>query len=121
MFIRKFKNYFFIILLFGLLKLNLAFADDSFDQNPFQHLQKTDTLKIDLQEAILTALEHNPSLSIQRLQPKIAKSFVKEQGGIYVNELKISDVNMNIGEKDLIDNQIMLQRGKKSFCRVVAK
>jgi outer membrane protein TolC len=63
--------------------INIAFADDPSVQNPFPQLQKTDTLKIDLQEAILTALEHNPSLSIQRLAPKIAKTVVKEQGAIF--------------------------------------
>lgn len=44
-----------------------------------------------------------------------------EQGGIYVNEIKMTDVNMDIGEKDLVNGQIMLQRGKKSFCKVSIK
>lgn len=44
-----------------------------------------------------------------------------EQGGIYVNEIKITDVNMNIGEKDLVNGKLMLQRGKKSFCKVIFK
>ncbi|MDZ7264971.1 MAG: TolC family protein, partial [candidate division KSB1 bacterium] len=77
------KNLFAFIILIGLGGLNITFADDPSTQNPFQHLPKTDTLKIDLQEAILTALEHNPSLSIQRLQPKIAQTVVKEQGAIF--------------------------------------
>lgn len=81
--IRILKIAFIFISSFGLTVLNLAFANDPSDQNPFQQLQKSDTLKIDLQEAILTALEHNPSLSIQRLQPKIAKTIVKEQGAIF--------------------------------------
>lgn len=96
MFVRSKKFRFVFIILFSLSGLNIVFADDPSEQNPFQQLQKTDTLKIDIQEAILTALEHNPSLSIQRLQPKIAKTFVKEQGAIYdptisatVNKTKI--------------------------------
>lgn len=35
-----------------------------------------DTLRINLQDAILTALERNPDLSIQRLSPSIARSYV---------------------------------------------
>ena len=79
----KRKLFVFFIMLINLSGLTFAFADDPSDQNPFQQLQKRDTLKINLQEAILTALEHNPSLSIQRLQPKIAKTIVKEQGAIF--------------------------------------
>jgi tyrosyl-tRNA synthetase len=41
-----------------------------------------------------------------------------QQGGIYVNEQKISDMEMLVSEKETTDGQIMLQRGKKSFCRV---
>jgi tyrosyl-tRNA synthetase len=41
-----------------------------------------------------------------------------QQGGIYVNEIKVSDMDMVVGEKDIADGGIMLQRGKKSFCRV---
>ena len=37
-----------------------------------------DTLRIRLQDAVLTALERNPDLSIQRLEPAIAKSYVAE-------------------------------------------
>ncbi len=38
----------------------------------------------------MTALEHNPSLSIQRLAPKIARTFVKEQGAIFDPEISAS-------------------------------
>ena len=41
-----------------------------------------------------------------------------QQGGIYVNDDKITDIEMVIGEKDIIDGQIMLKRGKKNYCRV---
>ena len=37
-----------------------------------------DTLRIHLQDAVLTALERNPDMSIQRLNPSIAKSYVDE-------------------------------------------
>lgn len=41
-----------------------------------------------------------------------------QQGGVYINEQKVSDMEAVVGEKDVVDGQIMLQRGKKSFCRV---
>ncbi|HEX9970705.1 MAG TPA: TolC family protein, partial [bacterium] len=81
--VRSKKIQFVFIMLISLSGVSTLFADDPAEQNPFQQLPKTDTLKIDLQEAILTALEHNPSLSIQRLAPKIAKTVVKEQGAIF--------------------------------------
>ncbi|MDZ7332206.1 MAG: TolC family protein [candidate division KSB1 bacterium] len=76
-------NTIMLIMFSASLIFELALADDSGDQNPFQQLKSADTLKIDLREAILTALEHNPSLSIQRLTPKISQTVVKEQGAIY--------------------------------------
>ncbi|MCX7923184.1 MAG: tyrosine--tRNA ligase [Clostridia bacterium] len=41
-----------------------------------------------------------------------------QQGGVYVNEQKESDLEKVIGQADVVEGQIMLQRGKKSFCRV---
>jgi len=38
-----------------------------------------DTLRVTLQDAVLTALERNPDMSIQRLNPSIAKSYGDEQ------------------------------------------
>ncbi len=73
----------FILFISLMMQHEFVLADESIDQNPFQQLNVTDTLKIDLQEAILTALEHNPSLSIQRLTPKINRTVVKEQGAVY--------------------------------------
>lgn len=83
MFVRSKINLIIVIMLIHLSGFSIVFGGDPSEQNPFQQLQKSDTLKIDLQEAILTALEHNPSLSIQRLQPKIAKTAVKEQGAVF--------------------------------------
>jgi len=83
MFIRILKIQLIFILLSGLIGSELASGEEGNEQNLFHQLHQADTLKIDLQEAILTALEHNPSVSIQRLQPKIAKTWVKEQGAIY--------------------------------------
>jgi tyrosyl-tRNA synthetase len=41
-----------------------------------------------------------------------------EQGGVYLNDEKVSEIETIVGEKDIIDSQIILQRGKKNFCRV---
>ena len=51
---------------------------------------KTDTLSIHLQEAILMALERNPTVTIQRLSPEIAKTYSREQGAVFDPELLIS-------------------------------
>jgi len=44
-----------------------------------------------------------------------------QQGGMSVNGKKASDIDTTIGIEDVQDGHIMLQRGKKSFCRVVVK
>jgi tyrosyl-tRNA synthetase len=44
-----------------------------------------------------------------------------QQGGIYINDNKISDMEYVVNEKDVLDGQIILQRGKKNFCRVKLK
>ncbi len=44
-----------------------------------------------------------------------------EQGGISINNDKVSDVNLMITKEFLDDNFIILQRGKKQFLRVLFK
>ncbi len=44
-----------------------------------------------------------------------------QQGGVYVNEEKVTEIDRTISEKDAVDGAIMLQRGKKNFCRVKIK
>ncbi len=44
-----------------------------------------------------------------------------QQGGAAVNDTVITDVNYTVGQNDVDHNQIMLRRGKKSFCKVVIK
>ena len=51
---------------------------------------KKDTLAIRLQEAILMALEKNPTVTIQRLSPKIANTYSGEQASVYDPVLTIS-------------------------------
>ncbi|HNR66599.1 MAG TPA: TolC family protein [bacterium] len=47
--------------------------------NIFAHLSGGDTLWVTVQESILAALENNPSMAIQRLQPEIAETYAREQ------------------------------------------
>lgn len=44
-----------------------------------------------------------------------------EQGGVHVNEVKVASVDASMTNADLKDGYIMLQRGKKSFCRIMLK
>ncbi|MCR4434873.1 MAG: tyrosine--tRNA ligase [Clostridiales bacterium] len=41
-----------------------------------------------------------------------------QQGGIYLNDEKVSDVDLVVGEKHVQEGFIMLQKGKKNFCRI---
>jgi outer membrane protein TolC len=43
------------------------------------HSEKADTLRIRLHEAILMALEHNSTVTIQRLEPAVDRSYVREK------------------------------------------
>ena len=43
-----------------------------------------------------------------------------EQGGVLVNDIKVIDVHAVVTKTDLNDGSMMLQRGKKSYCRIVA-
>ena len=44
-----------------------------------------------------------------------------EQNGISLNQEKISSVNQIITDKDLTDNSLILQKGKKVFLKVIFK
>jgi len=59
-------------------------------QNPFQEIARGDTFQIALREAILTALEKNPVVMIQRLTPKIAETQVKEQRAVFDPQIALS-------------------------------
>jgi len=41
-----------------------------------------------------------------------------EQGGLYLNGEKTTDVDMIVNDKDIVKGSIMLQRGKKNYCLV---
>jgi outer membrane protein len=50
-------------------------------------IQTPDTLRIGLQEAVFMGLQNNPTVTIQRLDPKIMKTHVKEAGADFEPEL----------------------------------
>lgn len=41
-----------------------------------------------------------------------------QQGGVYINEEKILDIDSTLNQSFAKEGQILLQRGKKNFCRV---
>ena len=49
-----------------------------------------DTLALRLQEAILLALERNSTVTIQRLDPEIAKTYSREERAVFDPELSVS-------------------------------
>lgn len=44
-----------------------------------------------------------------------------EQGGVSVNDEKVTDVNLTLTENDLNDNEIIIKKGKKVYHKVVVK
>ena len=49
-----------------------------------------DTLALGLQQAILLALERNPTVAIQRLEPEIAETYSREEQAAFEPELTVS-------------------------------
>lgn len=62
---------------------------------------------------LLTLTELTPSKSEARR--------AVQQGGVMINGNKITDVNLTINESLIEDGHIILQKGKKNFCRVLTK
>ena len=57
-----------------------------------------------------------------RIQLATSKSEVKrllEQGGIYLNNLRVTEMSKTVSEKDIVDNALVLRKGKKSYMKVV--
>ncbi len=43
-----------------------------------------------------------------------------QQGGVSVNEVKIANIDHTVTQDDLVDGELMLQKGKKSFIKIKA-
>ncbi len=54
------------------------------------NVSAVDTLFITLREATLTAMERNPSISIERLNPEIAKTYLRAEGATFDPGLQFS-------------------------------
>ena len=44
-----------------------------------------------------------------------------EQGGIYLNDNRVEENPRIVTESDVIDNEMVLRRGKKNYMKVVVK
>lgn len=76
------------ILIYVLGSINELSADPFDREIPASvEIQTHDTLRIGLQEAILLGLKNNPTVTIQRLDPKIMKTYVKEAGADFEPKL----------------------------------
>ncbi|MBN1154725.1 TolC family protein [candidate division KSB1 bacterium] len=58
--------------------------------NPFRYIACGDTVPMGIEEAILRALENNPMIVVQRLQPELAETFVNQQRAAYDPELNLA-------------------------------
>ena len=78
---------FYALILFLILSLSgCSFARG----DVFSSLSGGDSLRLSIQESILLALENNPTVSIQRLQPEIEKTFAREYRAAFDPQLNIS-------------------------------
>ncbi|MBN1998275.1 TolC family protein [candidate division KSB1 bacterium] len=57
-----------------------SLADET---NPFKSVAGRDTIRLTIQDAIFLALERNPTVTIQRLDPKIKQSYASEQRSVF--------------------------------------
>ncbi|MFA6471098.1 MAG: TolC family protein [Candidatus Latescibacterota bacterium] len=68
----------------------------------FSALTGGDTLRINIHDAIFTALENNPTVTIQRLEPDISRTYSKEQVSVFDPQITLS------GNKTKSENQRFL-------------
>jgi len=57
-----------------------------------------------------------------KIQLATSKSEVRrllEQGGIYINNLRVTEIPKIVGKEDIVDNTIILRKGKKMHMKVV--
>lgn len=79
------------IMLFCIALCVQAYSD-AFSQPSASMEMRVDTLRIRILEAVVMALERNPELSIQRLDPIIARSYVTEQRSAFDPDLTASAI-----------------------------
>lgn len=77
--------------------------------SPFSALTGGDTLRINIHDAIFTALENNPTITIQRLEPDISRTYSKEQISVFAPQITVS------GNKTKSENQRFLGAQRQPF------
>ena len=84
------KLKFLFLLFYMLTTLTSGLESEDTKKNPFSALSGGDTLQITLQDAIYLALEHNPTVTIQRLEPEIIQTVANEQRAVFDPEISAS-------------------------------
>jgi outer membrane protein TolC len=69
---------------------SLAGQSGDVTENIFKEFSGGETFSIGVQDSILTALEHNPTVAIQRLQPQMALDTVEQDRAIFDPEVSAS-------------------------------
>ena len=89
---KLYNNYFTIIVVVLILQAVIYLFDAIATENNVSPSSESasDTLGLRLNEAILSALEHNPVVSVQRLQVEISKEKVKAEKGAFYPDLAAS-------------------------------
>jgi outer membrane protein len=100
--VQKGSAIFFIYLLFIIASGGAQTTPEGSGISPFSALSGGDTLRINIHDAIFAALENNPAVTIQRLEPDISKTYSKEQIGAFDPQITIS------GNKAKNENQRFL-------------
>ena len=60
-------------------------------------------------------------VKIQMAKSKSEVRRLLEQGGIYLNEKRVDDNPKIVTESDIVDNEMVLRRGKKNYMKVLVK
>ncbi|HUT63146.1 MAG TPA: hypothetical protein VMZ04_04230, partial [Anaerolineae bacterium] len=89
-----FKRQFIFILISLLTGLSEMTGAVAAEESPFAKLSGENTFPIGLKEAIFQALEHNPMVTIQRLEPEVSRTYASEQREAFDPDFSMS-VNQN--------------------------
>jgi outer membrane protein len=95
-----------------------SLPNENFGSNPFSALSGGDTLRINVHDAIFTALENNPTVTIQRLQPDIYRTYASEQKSIYDPQISAMGTQTKSRNQRLLGTQrqaVDLEQTRKSY------
>jgi outer membrane protein TolC len=80
----------FLLLLLLFTSPSSAQQDTDLSEELFKNFATGETFRIGVQEAILTALDNNPTVAIQRLEPTKAETTVVSAGSVFDTEVDVS-------------------------------